>query len=266
MDIESIYGAYLKHQETLRERDKYVFHASSAGSCYRKQMYSYYDYPSDTKDDKSYRLLRLGTLVHKDMEEALSMYEDKLADMEIKDAPIRRNIHIEEKIKIEELDVVGTFDAGEMIIDTVGQKLVNGAVSEFNLYDYKTAAAYKWTTKFGRTKNRVASTDTNYKLQLGTYALAVRHKYEPDRINMYLVWYNKNTSQMREQIVSSEWIDKALEYWTEMFEMKEDIGKGFEDELIPEVTYGVPVQDWECRYCQYYSICPSTLADKKPRY
>ena len=33
MDIESIYGAYLKHQETLRERDKYVFHASSAGSC-----------------------------------------------------------------------------------------------------------------------------------------------------------------------------------------------------------------------------------------
>ena len=83
---------------------------------------------------------------------------------------------------------------------------------------------------------------------------------------MYLVWYNKNTSQMREQIVSNEWIDKAREYWTEMFEMKEDMGKGFEEELLPEVSYGVPVQDWECRYCQYYSICPSTLADKKPRY
>ena len=96
MDIESIYGAYLNHQETLRERDKHVFHASSAGSCYRKQMYSYYDYPSDAKDDKSLRLLRLGTLVHKDMEEALSMYEDKLADMQIKDAPMQRSIHIEE--------------------------------------------------------------------------------------------------------------------------------------------------------------------------
>ena len=178
MDIESIYGAYLNHQETLRERDKHVFHASSAGSCYRKQMYSYYDYPFDTKDDKSYRLLRLGTLVHKDMEEALSMYEDKLADMQI--------------------NVVGTFDAGERIED--------GTSIEFNLYDYKTAAAYKWTTKFGRIKNRVASTDTNYKLQLGTYALAIRHKYEPHRINMYLVWYNKNTSQMREQLVSNEWV------------------------------------------------------------
>jgi len=258
MDIEAIYGAYLTQQDSLRERDLNVFHASAAGSCYRKQMYSYYDYPSDAKDDKSLRLLRLGTLVHKDMEEALSMYEDKLADMQIKNAPIQRSIHIEEKIKIEELDVVGTFDAGEKIDD--------GTIIEFNLYDYKTAAAYKWTTKFGRVKNRVASTDTNYKLQLGTYALAIKYKYKPDKINMYLVWYNKNTSQMREQLVSSEWIDKAREYWTEMFEMKEDMGKRFEDDLIPEDTLGVPVQDWECRYCQFYSICPSTLADKKPRY
>ncbi len=258
MDIQSIYGAYLSHQNSLREKDKHVFHASSAGSCYRKQMYSYYDYPSDAKDDKSLRLLRLGTLVHKDMEEALSMYEDKLADMQIGDAPVQRTIHIEEKVEIEGLNVVGTFDGGERIDD--------GTNIEFNLYDYKTAAAYKWTTKFGRVQNRVASTDTNYKLQLGTYALAVRHKYEPHKINMYLVWYNKNTSQMREQIVSNEWIDKALEYWTEMFEMKEDMGKAFEDELLPEVSFGVPVQDWECRYCQYYSICPSTLADKKPRY
>tara|TARA_R110002074_G_scaffold167110_1_gene327985 strand:+ start:49 stop:825 length:777 start_codon:yes stop_codon:yes gene_type:complete len=258
MDIQLVYGAYLNHQNSLREKDEHVFHASSAGSCYRKQMYSYYDYPSDPKDDKSLRLLRLGTLVHKDMEEALSMYEDKLADMQSEDSPVQRTIHIEEKVKIEKLDVVGTFDSGERISD--------GTSIEFNLYDYKTAAAYKWTTKFGRIKNRVASTDTNYKLQLGTYALAIRYKYEPHRINMYLVWYNKNTSQMREQLVDNKWIDKAREYWTEVFEMKEEMGKAFLDELTPEETMGVPVEDWECRYCQYYSICPSTLADKKPKY
>jgi hypothetical protein len=256
MDIESIYGAYLTHQQSLREKDIHVFHASSAGSCYRKQMYSYYNYTSDVKDDKSLRLLRLGTLVHKDIEEALSMYEDKLDDMQVyDDAPIQRSIHIEEKVTIEDLDVVGTFDAGEKIKD--------GTSIEFNLYDYKTAAAYKWTTKFGRVKNRIASTDTNYKLQLGTYALAIRHKYQPNKINMYLVWYNKNTSQMREQLVSNEWIDKALEYWTEVYSMKDE---NWKDDLYPESTLGVPVQDWECRYCQYYSICPSTLADKKPRF
>ena len=258
MDIKEIYGAYLKHQDTLRERDKNVFHASSSGSCHRKQMYSYYDYPSDDKSRRSSRLLRLGTLVHADLEKAMSMYEDKLADMQSPESSIKRSIHIEEKVKIEELDVVGTFDAGEMI--------KNELLSEFNLYDYKTVAGYKWTTKFGLKKNRRPDSDLNYKLQLGTYALAVSYKYNVSKVNMYLIWYNKNDSQMREQIVSNEWMDKAFEYWTEIYEMKEDMEKGFEDELIPEITYNVPAADWECGYCQYYSICPSTLADKKKKY
>lgn len=252
MDIESVYGSYLNYQNSLREKDEHVFHASSAGSCHRKQMYSYYAYPTDPKDGKSLRLLRLGTLVHQDMEKALQRFEDT------ENISVQNSIHIEEKIVLDDLNVVGTFDAGERISD--------GEDVEFNLYDYKTAAAFKWTTKFGRIKNRVASTDTNYKLQLGTYALGVKNKYEPDKINMYLVWYNKNTSQMREQLVSNEWIEKALDYWTEMFDMKEEMGKGFIEELTPGLTYGVPVEDWECRYCQFYSICPSTLADKKPKY
>jgi len=257
MDIEQIYNAYLKQEDSLRERDKNVFHASSAGSCLRKQMYSYYDFPSDEKDGGSYRILRLGTIVHSDVEKALSSYEEKVLELQTKDAPITRSIHVEEKIKIDQLEVTGTFDAGEKTVDNISN------TTEFNLYDLKTAAAYKWTTKFGRKQNRVANSDLNYKLQLGTYALGIRHKYKPDRINMFLLWYNKNTSQMREQLVSPEWIDKALEYWIEIHEMKEDIGNSFEDELMPQISYGVPMQDWECRYCQYYSICPSTLADKK---
>ena len=50
MDIESLYHSYLVQKENLRERDKEVFHASSAGTCLRKQMYNYYDFPQDTKD------------------------------------------------------------------------------------------------------------------------------------------------------------------------------------------------------------------------
>ena len=246
MDIKSIYNAYLKEQEKLNNRDKNVFHASSAGSCYRKQMYSYYDYPSDTKDDKSYRLLRLGTIVHSDVESAISLYQDRFPE---------KDIYIEQKIHIKDLEVSGTFDAGEMIT-------INGR-KEFTLYDLKTAAAYKWTTKFGRKQNRVADSDLNYKLQLGTYALGVKEYCNPDQIYMYLVWYNKNTSQMREQLVYEEWINKALEYWEEVHEIKEDLGKSFERELEPMMTYGVPMQDWECSYCQFESICPSTLSKKK---
>jgi len=80
---------------------------------------------------------------------------------------------------------------------------------------------------------------------------------------MYLLWYNKNTSAIREQIVSPDWIEKALEYWVTVNETLEDVGDHFENELKPEYWEGVPYQDWECRYCPYYNVCPSTLADKK---
>ena len=247
MEIESIYNAYLKELEKTKQRDKGVFHASSAGSCYRKQMYSYYDYPSDEKDDKSYRLLRLGTIVHSDVESAISLYQNRFPE---------KDIYIEQKVRIRNLEVSGTFDAGEMIENRFGQ-------SEFNLYDLKTAAAYKWTTKFGRKQNRVADSDLNYKLQLGTYALGVKEHYNPDWIGMYLIWYNKNTSQMREQDVDPHYIGEALTYWEDVNEIKEDLGKAFETELEPMITYGVPMQDWECSYCQFESICPSTLSKKK---
>jgi predicted RecB family nuclease len=71
---------------------------------------------------------------------------------------------------------------------------------------------------------------------------------------------------MREQLVSNHWIDEALSYWTELNEIKDDLGKSFENELEPNMTEGVPFQDWECRYCQYYGVCPSNLAEKKKRY
>ena len=246
MDIELLYHSYLVQKENLREHDKEVFHASSAGSCLRKQMYSYYDFPQDSKDRKSYRILRLGTIVHKDIEEAIAHYEDV-------NSVGNEQVFIEDKIEIKELNVVGTYDVGQM----------NEEENSFKLWDIKTAAAYKWTTKFGRKQNRKPSSDTNYKLQLGTYALGINHKYKVGKIEMYLLWYNKNTSQIREQIVSPEWVGRALEYWVNVNEVLEDCGKVFEEELKPGYWDGVPYQDWECRYCQYYSICPSTLADKK---
>ena len=246
MDIELLYHSYLVQKENLRERDKEVFHASSAGSCLRKQMYNYYDFPQDTKDKKSYRILRLGTIVHEDIEEAIAHYEDINSDGNEK-------VFIEDKIELKELNVVGTYDVGQM----------DEEENSFKLWDIKTAAAYKWTTKFGRKQNRKPSSDTNYKLQLGTYALGIHKKFQVSKINMYLLWYNKNTSAMREQIISPEWIEKALEYWGKLNDIEYDVGKNFEEDLVPGYFEGVPQQDWECRYCQYYTICPSKLAEKK---
>ena len=81
---------------------------------------------------------------------------------------------------------------------------------------------------------------------------------------MYLVFYNKNTSMMRERLVMNGWIDKALEYWVNLNTWLDDVGKEyFEEELVPGMTEGVPFSDWECGYCSYYNICPSQIADKK---
>jgi CRISPR/Cas system-associated exonuclease Cas4 (RecB family) len=248
MDIKSIYHSYLVHLESKRDRTKNKFHASSAGSCFRKQMYSYYDFPQDTKDDKSYRILRLGTIVHEDIENALIHYGQQTHD---------GRIYIEHEVEIEPFNLVGTFDVGEMIKD--------GDNVTFNLYDIKTAALFTWSKKFAREiKNRDPSVDTNYKMQLGTYALAINEKHDLDKINMYLVWYRKNDSFVRETLVNNKWIDKALEYWTEMNEILEESGKMFEKDLTPEFYPGVPFKpEWECGYCPYYSICPSKLADKR---
>ena len=125
----------------------------------------------------------------------------------------------------------------------------------FKVYDLKTVAAYKWTKKFGKKVNREVDSDRNYKMQIGTYALGINDEIQPKNIEMYLVWYNKNTSMIREQLVSPEWITKALEYWVELNNILEDCGNKFEEELKPEYTVGVPFQSWECSYCQYYAIC-----------
>ena len=248
MDIKSIYHDYLVHLESKRDRTKNKFHASSSGSCFRKQMYNYYEFPQDVKNDKSYRLLRLGTIVHEDIENALMHYGSQTHG---------GRLYVEHEVEIEPLNLVGTFDAGEMITD--GDKVT------FNLYDMKTAAMYTWSKKFAREiKNRDPKVDMNYKMQIGTYALAMNEKHDLDKINMYLVWYRKNDSFVRETLVNNKWIDKALEYWTEVNEILEESGKKFEEDLTPGIYPGVPAQpEWECGYCPYYSICPSDLADKR---
>jgi len=244
IDISNIYHNYLKHLESKRERDDGEFHASGAGSCYRKQMYSYYGYPTDEKDMKSYMILDLGTVVHERIQEAIRFHVNH-NDEESK-------IFIEDKINIPLLSLVGSYDVG----------LLN-TKDEFYLWDIKTAAAYKWTTKFGLKKNRKPLSDINYKLQLGTYAMGIREKYKPKKLHMYLYWYNKNTSQVREQIVAPEWEEKAHEYWTNLNEILRWFPDGVDfeksEELDPGISYGVPFQDWECKYCQFNSICPTTI-------
>ena len=247
MNIESAYNDYLVHLESKRKRTKQKFHASSAGSCFRKQMYSYFDFPQSVKDKRSYRLLRLGTVIHEDIENAI-MHSSNSID---------GRVYIENEIEIPEFNLVGTYDLGQLVEEKDGSKT-------FNLYDIKSSAMFTWQKMFGHIKNRKPGSDNNYKMQLATYALAVNEELEPDKLNMYLVWYKKNDSYWREVLVSPDWIEKAIDYWTELNGILEDCGESFEEDLVPGYWDGVPFNtEWECSYCPYYDICPSTFGKKK---
>ena len=70
-----------------------------------------------------------------------------------------------------------------------------------------------------------------------------------------MLWYNKDTSMMREENINSIWMEEAFEYWTDLNEIVNDINKP--EELIPGDTPNVPVYSWECKYCEYQeSYCP----------
>jgi len=257
IDIIHIYHSFLVGKSEERPPNNEKFHASGSGSCYRKQFYSYYDYPSDDKDDKSLRILDLGTTVHERIQESLNQWWKETNGKTINPNSIGKteileieNMYIEDKISIPSLNLEGSYDIG-----------VSTSDNDFYLWDIKTAAAYKWTTMFGRKANRVAGSSDNYKLQLGTYALGIEHKYAPNKVHMYLLWYNKNTSMMREQIIAPEWVTKAYEYWADVNDILAQYGKNFEDSevLMPGISPGSPFADWECKYCQYSRICPTTV-------
>lgn len=255
MNIKSLWNDNNVRLQSEYKREKGQFHASSAGSCYRKQLYNYYDFPEDEVPEKLLAKFRLGTVIHEEVEKAIeSSYVYEGAN----------RLYIEQKVSIPRLNVVGTYDVGEYIVDEIEEK----DKIIFNLYDIKSSAAYPWQKMFGIRKNRVPGTDKNYRLQLGTYAIAIKEyhdkspsHYPLDVINMYLVFFKKDDSQIREVFVDNKWMSEADMYWTQLNIYLGEYERDFEDELtfgIPGVPFrGAEGNYWECNYCNYASICPS---------
>ena len=80
-DVSYIYNSYLlakqdEHKEKYKDF-KGWFSASTAGSCFRKQYYNINGYDGTQPDEKSMRLLRLGTIVHADIADAFERYREQ---------------------------------------------------------------------------------------------------------------------------------------------------------------------------------------------
>ena len=246
LELLDIYNQYLSEIES-DNKSKYqeknpgkYYRASSAGHCFKKHWYAINGYEGKEMDEKSKRLLRLGTIVHEHIEKAINWYSSQLSgDVSVFEYDV--NLHTEYEILIKELNVMGSSDI--VVVDNEKKACV---------LDIKTTHSYKWKMMFGR--NREPKPSSMYELQLGTYALGVCHQenIKPEDISMYLVYYKKDDSLMRPVEVNNVWMDNAAEYW---LTLKEVLDMVKEEADLPRDSLNGPVEQWECRYCQFEPIC-----------
>ena len=244
LDIEAIYDNYLDYkivkEKERRKKRGYWFSASTAGNCFKKQKFAIDKTDEKPLDQRVKRLLRLGTLVHKDFELAINQFMD---DPDSEYATSGDTIHTEYEVEIPGIRVKGRLD-NVLISDNVAY-----------ISDIKTMGTYPWRKKFGKLENRDES-NINYNLQLGTYALGISEKENVDYVFLNIDYYNKDNSSMKSVEVEPEWAGRALKYW-------KDCNEAIKGELIPAVTEGVPFQEWECNYCAYSYVCDSPYIKEK---
>ena len=262
LSIKEIYDSYIqklnKQKSAIRYSDRTWFHSSSAGLCTRKHFFSSVSQAEGEpiKDD-TMRLFRLGDIVHEDIQNAVRDYADANA------LPIL----IEKELYLDDFNVRGFIDLALLDRNT--------------LYDIKTCNSWKWSKMFGRGASGMP--DLHQQLQLATYGIWVREEYDIQDLKLVMVYYNKNTSAIREvELMSDEMMAEAELYWVKVNDMLEPIHWGEVSDLdergididmdnhfvtdipsmgqaifqIPPIELGTsPVQEWECNYCQFADSC-----------
>ena len=257
INIENIYTDYMKAKQEENRKERYegmemFYHGSGAGMCSRKLYYQSIEKAEETNQPnaKSNRIMRLGTIVHEDFEKAFSLYNNiiynKLIYNNNKDNKKKNNIKekqleflYENEVIIDELNVRGFYD------------LVVKSKEEVYLYDIKTMGSWPW-------KYKIANGGTgseNHHLQLATYGLAIKKEF--GRLDgMFLLYYNKDNSDMKQIEVPIGMLENAENYWKNI--RKEHVNG------LPQFKLGAsPVEVWNCSYCNYYDHCNPPYMRKK---
>ena len=244
VDIERVYADYINKQNDLNREERYKgkehhFQASSSGMCARKIYYSSVENiePTNPPDKRASRLLRLGTIVHEDLQNAFTNivnYNRYLLKKEKEVKEKKFEVHMENEVIIPEWNVRGFYD------------LVINCSSGVYLYDFKTMASFSWSMKFGR-KYKDKNPSSHQELQLGTYGYAIKKEF--GRLDgMFLCYYKKDDSVMKCVPVPLTYVSRAYLFWKNI---KDEHKQG-----LPQFRDGVsPVQKWQCNYCQFLDLC-----------
>ena len=211
------------------------FGASGAGLCHLKHYFRTIKAKKKEVGFDSMCKMRIGTLVHEDIQNALHyMFDDNYKIMcEIPITYGRVKGHLDVAIELDEDNVM--------------------------LIDIKTMAAYSWSKKYGRDKDSDAAIWN--KLQLATYSLGLKQDYGYKNVHMFLLNYNKNTSAMKFEPVNAQFFENnAKLYWNEVETIVNQLLE--EPDRIEQLVDG-PVHNWECNYCDYSEHCPVQYVKEK---
>ena len=244
-DLGQVYAQYLNAENEKNRLERYdgkenFYHASGSGTCSRKLYFQSVAKvePTNLPNAKSMRIMRLGTILHEDIQNSLILYNiNNNNTSELNKTVGSTKFLIEEEVIIKELNVRGFFD--------LVQILNEGKDGEgFFLYDIKTAADYSFKKVFG---TGITNRMTHQELQLATYGYAIKEKY--GRLDgMYLMYYNKNTSVVKYMEVPLTMLNTAYMFWA-------NINKEHSNGLPPFQDGVSPVMKWECNYCNYLDHC-----------
>ena len=250
-NIGKIYAHYLRKENEKNVANRYVgkehfYHASGTGMCSRKLYFQSVDkvQPTNMPNNASMRKMRLGTLLHEDIQNSLLLY-NSLYNNIINNT--NNNIIKKNNEEIENLNSVYESD-GEIIIDELSVRgffdIVENNDNNIILYDIKSAADYSFRKVFNTDK---PYTMKHQELQLSTYGYGIKEKY--GRLDgMYLLYYNKNTSVMKYKQVPLSMLNSAYMFWANI-KKQHSVG-------LPNFEEGVsPVMKWECDYCEFYEHC-----------
>lgn len=235
-DLELTYENWLLKLDSIncniRYSGKPKLSASSAGLCHLKHYFKMKEMPKLPVDRKSLKKMRLGTIVHEDVQKSLEYFFN---DYEIIcELPVRYK------------SVKGHID---IVVKVADKKCI--------LIDIKTMAAYSWSLKYGRKANKDAAKWS--KLQLATYALGLMETYGYEEVYMYLWNYNKNNSDMRFESIDPEYVKIAADYWNEA-ELRLKSWEDIKYDDMKWETINAPEFTWECRYCDYANVCPKKIS------
>mgnify|MGYP003146383825 CR=1 FL=1 len=257
--FSDIYHEYLLYKNEENRLDRYKgkedwYHASGAGLCSRKLYYESVEKaePTNPPSKASLRRMRVGTIIHEDLQKSLTVsdtiyntkynihVQDSIQSLNIRDITDVK-FDVEGEINLKGFNVRGYYDV-LLLVSSAGST----GHSAVKLYDMKTAASYSYKLKFSRTRKQPQENRNHY-LQLGTYGIGIMEQY--GRLDgMSILYYNKDTSAMREVVVPISYVDNAKRYW---HVINEEHAKG-----LPNFNIGSsPVYTWVCNYCQFKNHC-----------